>query len=167
MGLFPAMSKIIRKGKCLFLLLLCLCVVAWIATLSNDDTVKPVQEGSNPSEDKSVEGFAKLELESEMMHSIEERVEEQSAKESCPEHSPLLRECCLIRFFFFFLWVDPNEMLCLKYRLRSKLSFVDMFILYILRNKGRKAVTGKLSFQKVHFCTSMNYRNSSLYQNIP
>lgn len=96
MGLFPALSKIIRKGKCLFLLLLCLCVVAWIATLSNYDTVKPVQEGSNPPEDKSVKGFAKLELESEMMQSIEERVEEQSAKESCPEHSPLLRECCLI-----------------------------------------------------------------------
>lgn len=121
MGLFSAMSKIIRKGKCLFLLLLCLCVVAWIATLSNDDTVKPVQEGSNP-EDKSVEGFAKMELESEMIQSIEERVEEQSAKESCPEHSPLLRECCLIlSFIFFILWVDLNEMLYLKYRQWSKL----------------------------------------------
>ncbi|XP_016118263.1 beta-1,4-galactosyltransferase 4-like [Sinocyclocheilus grahami] len=98
MGLFPAMSKFIRKGKCLFLLLLCLCVVAWIATLSNDDTVEPVQEGSNPPEDKSVEGFAKLELESEMMQSIEERVEEQAAKESCPEHSPLLRGAFKLSF---------------------------------------------------------------------
>lgn len=90
-----------RKGKFLFLLLLCLCVVAWIATFSNDDAVKTAQEGSNPPDDgKSVEGFRQLELESEMMQSIEERVEEraeeQSPKQSCPEHSPLLRECALI-----------------------------------------------------------------------
>uniref|UniRef100_A0A8C2GGU0 Beta-1,4-galactosyltransferase n=1 Tax=Cyprinus carpio TaxID=7962 RepID=A0A8C2GGU0_CYPCA len=92
MGLFPSISKIIRKGKgkCLFLLLLCLCVVAWIATFSNDDTVKPVPEGSNPVD----EGFAQLELESEMMRSIEE----QSVRESCPEHSPLLRGAIKLSF---------------------------------------------------------------------
>ncbi len=51
------------------------------------------------------------------------------------------------------------------------LSSVEMLILYILRNKGRKAFTGKLHFQKIHFCTflgtSINYRNYSLYQNKP
>ncbi|KTF76106.1 hypothetical protein cypCar_00025824, partial [Cyprinus carpio] len=70
---------------------------AWIATLSNDDTVKHVQEESNP-EDTSVEGFAKLELESEMMHSIEERAGEQAATESCPERSPLLRGAFKLSF---------------------------------------------------------------------
>lgn len=95
MSLFPSLFKIIRKGKCLFLLLLCLCVVAWIATFSNDDTDKAVQDGSNSPDDKGVGGFAQMELESEMMQSVEERVEEQAAKESCPEQSPLLRKCRL------------------------------------------------------------------------
>ncbi|XP_067293789.1 beta-1,4-galactosyltransferase 4 [Pseudorasbora parva] len=122
MGIFPSMSKIMRKAKYLFLLLLCLCVVAWIATFSNDDTVKTAQEGSNrPDNVKS--GFRQLELESEMMHSIEEpvekhveerieeerleeredelvmeHVEEQFPKQSCPEHSPLLRGSLKLSF---------------------------------------------------------------------
>ncbi|XP_056103364.1 beta-1,4-galactosyltransferase 4 [Rhinichthys klamathensis goyatoka] len=103
MGIFPYMSKIMRKGKFLFLLLLCLCVVAWIATFSNDDAVKTAQEESNPpDDDKSIGGFRQLELESEMMQSIEERVEtpveEQSPKQSCPEHSPLLRGSLKLSF---------------------------------------------------------------------
>lgn len=95
------MSKLMRKGKYLFLLLLCLCVVAWIATFSSDDGVKTAQEDLNPPDDvKGGGGFRQLELESEMMQSMEEhvedRAEEQAPKQSCPEHSPLLRECALI-----------------------------------------------------------------------
>ncbi|XP_026111144.1 beta-1,4-galactosyltransferase 4-like [Carassius auratus] len=95
MGLFPSISKIIRKGKgkCLFLLLLCLCVVAWIATFSNDDTVKSVQKGLSPDE-RTVKGLPPLELESEMIRSIEE----QSVRESCPEQSPLLRGSIKLSF---------------------------------------------------------------------
>ncbi|XP_056314770.1 beta-1,4-galactosyltransferase 4 [Danio aesculapii] len=98
MTIFSSMLKIIRKGKCLFLLLLCLCVVAWIATFSNDGPVKPVQEGSSPLDGQHAEGFHRLELESEMVQSIEERVEEPPPKESCPENSPLLRGSLKLTF---------------------------------------------------------------------
>lgn len=74
-----------RKGKCLLLLVLCLCVLAWITTFSSNDVVK-----ESPFKDlKIIEESPRRELESEMIPSVEE----QTPKESCPEHSPLLREC--------------------------------------------------------------------------
>ncbi|XP_051952648.1 beta-1,4-galactosyltransferase 4 [Xyrauchen texanus] len=95
MGICPSLSKIMRKGKCLLLLVLCLCILAWFAAFLNDDTVK---ERPSPFEVKSGEELPRIDIESEMMRSIEEHVEEQPSKQSCPEHSPLLRGTLKLSF---------------------------------------------------------------------
>lgn len=84
MGVFPTLFKVTRKGKCLLLLVLCLCVLAWIAAFSSNDVVR-----ESPFKDLNViEESPRRELESEMIPSMEE----QTPKESCPDRSPLLRE---------------------------------------------------------------------------
>ncbi|TRY74222.1 hypothetical protein DNTS_033175, partial [Danionella cerebrum] len=98
MGVFPSISKISRKGKCLFLVLVSFSIVAWIATISSDSSVKPVEGSAITPGFQDAEGFSRLELESEMQQSVEERVEDLATKQSCPERSPLIRGAVKLSF---------------------------------------------------------------------
>ncbi|XP_056603215.1 beta-1,4-galactosyltransferase 4 [Triplophysa dalaica] len=83
MVIFPTIFKVMRRGKFLLLLVLCLCILAWKAAISSDDVVK-----ESPFENvNTIEEAPGRELESEMIPSIEEK----TLKKSCPERSPLLR----------------------------------------------------------------------------
>ncbi|KAL7838050.1 hypothetical protein AOLI_G00264540 [Acnodon oligacanthus] len=108
MGPCPAVSLFTRKAKFLLLLALCLCVLAWIATLTNgpvktteqEPTLPQVQnEGKKDGELKLVEGPEKssairnqLEKPAEEKEEQEEQgTEDKATKASCPDESPLLR----------------------------------------------------------------------------
>ncbi|KAG9281592.1 beta-1,4-galactosyltransferase 4 [Astyanax mexicanus] len=112
MGLCPAASRFTRKAKYLLLLALCLCVLAWISTLS-DGVLKeaelvptpppPANDGGR--KDAVLEALKELdstETEPEQTNTEEEQEQEEKEKEekvieevqpikaSCPEKSPLL-----------------------------------------------------------------------------
>ncbi|XP_072548694.1 beta-1,4-galactosyltransferase 4 [Salminus brasiliensis] len=112
MGLCPAVSRFTRKAKYLLLLGLCLCVLAWIATLS-DGQVKTTEQVPTPplvsadqerkeAELKVLKGpesshtrLDQLDTEKEEEEEGEEQEQgtedDQTTKADCPEESPLLR----------------------------------------------------------------------------
>ncbi|XP_049321478.1 beta-1,4-galactosyltransferase 4 [Astyanax mexicanus] len=112
MGLCPAASRFTRKAKYLLLLALCLCVLAWISTLS-DGVLKeaelvptpPLPANDGGRKDAVLEALKELdstETEPEQTNTEEEEEQEEKEKEekvieevqppkaSCPEKSPLL-----------------------------------------------------------------------------
>lgn len=90
MGIRVTLSKFTRRGKFVFLLVLCLCVLAWIA-FPSDDTIK---EGLSPLDLKQMAEFTGPVFESEMIKSVED----QTSKQSCPNRSPLLRGALKLTF---------------------------------------------------------------------
>ncbi|KAI4902494.1 hypothetical protein NFI96_014847, partial [Prochilodus magdalenae] len=123
MGPCPAVSWFTRRAKCLVLLALCLCVLAWIATLTNGPvrtieqvvfTVSQVSsEGKKDMGLKVEEGlgssreatFTQLDGPTEEEEEEEDEEEEergtekdQNPKDTCPEESPLLRGAIKLSF---------------------------------------------------------------------
>ena len=110
MGPCPAVSWFTRKAKFLLLLALCLCVLAWIATLTNGPVKTTEQEPTLPQVQNEGKKDAELKLEEgpERSSAIrnqldspaeeeegqeEQGTEDKATKASCPDESPLLREC--------------------------------------------------------------------------
>ncbi|XP_030648569.1 beta-1,4-galactosyltransferase 4 [Chanos chanos] len=95
---FPSLTKCTRKGRCLVLLLLSLCVLVWISTFASD-TLRSAQVAPNLSQVLRNELFLKIksttpwgaEPEPELVSEpVTSEDDVRDPKENCPEKSPLL-----------------------------------------------------------------------------